>query len=282
MPSRFIAVSYHNGDPMQIHAGNSTDPYPVNVSGFPLANLDRVHETDPYYGDGNTDMGIEQLWKARCEVETPANIEVEGELDANGKLSVTSYTTFVEDVNEAPYRVAYMVTADKLTGSDQSWVQHSYFSGSTDYGPEMDQFTKGAEYQLLEYDDVIIANSDYLGEEGSLPATAKEAETTIHTYEFNTADMNSNLDKENPLNLVQNVRNLNVIALVINSSTGEIVNAAKAHVDATNGINSATTTNKYATVKDIYSIDGKRIDTMRKGINILKMSDGTVRKYVVK
>lgn len=33
---------------------------------------------------------------------------------------------------------------------------------------------------------------------------------------------------------------------------------------------------------EIYTIDGMKINTLQKGINIIKMSDGTTRKVVIK
>ena len=32
----------------------------------------------------------------------------------------------------------------------------------------------------------------------------------------------------------------------------------------------------------IFTIDGKRVDNIKKGMNIIRMSDGTTRKVVVK
>lgn len=38
--------------------------------------------------------------------------------------------------------------------------------------------------------------------------------------------------------------------------------------------------NKNARVTDIYTIGGKRIPALRHGVNIVRMSDGTVKKVV--
>ena len=40
--------------------------------------------------------------------------------------------------------------------------------------------------------------------------------------------------------------------------------------------------NSIAEPSDIYSLDGQRTEQLRKGVNIVKMSDGTVKKVVVK
>lgn len=49
----------------------------------------------------------------------------------------------------------------------------------------------------------------------------------------------------------------------------------------TSGINGVTT-NTAAATKSYFSLDGKRLAAPQKGINIVKMSDGTVRKVIVK
>lgn len=280
-PDRFIAVSYHNGDAMQIHAGSSTDPYPLPVSGFPYANFDRVHPTDPYFGDGNASMGVESLWKTLCDGDTPANIEVEAVLTANNSISATAKVTFVRDLAEVPYRVAYMVTADGLTGETSNWIQHSYFSGAAGYGPEMDQFTQGESSQKLDFDDVIIANTDYNGIVGSLPETVTEGKELTHSCEFALETMVSNYgDKEY---LVQDKNRLNVVALVVNTTTGEVVNAAKCRVSNPTGISVTENANRKVKSTDYFDLSGRKLSSApARGMYIKSVvySDGTksVRK----
>lgn len=275
-PDRFIAVSYHNSDIMEIHSGSSDNPYPVTVTGFPYANLDRVHGTDPYYGDSDENMGIEALWKARCEVNVPANIDVEASITDNGMVDATAKVTFVEDVAECPYRIAYMVTADGLTGTTSDWMQHSYFSGAEGLGPEMDQFTQGESSQLLVYDDVLIANSEYNGIENSLPASVKEGEESSNSYQFALSEMVSTSGEY----LVQDQNKLNVIALIVNPETGEIINAAKCRVQNNTSAITGITDNVSRNVEHIeyYDISGRKLSSLPgKGIYVktVKYTDGT-------
>ena len=48
------------------------------------------------------------------------------------------------------------------------------------------------------------------------------------------------------------------------------------------GIDATTAIATEAVPASYYSIDGKRLGEMSKGINIVKMSDGTVRKVIKK
>ena len=71
-------------------------------------------------------------------------------------------------------------------------------------------------------------------------------------------------------------------AMLINTETNEIVNADEKEIESsgTVGINNASSESE---VKEVarYSVDGARISAPVKGINIVKMSDGTTRKVMI-
>lgn len=59
------------------------------------------------------------------------------------------------------------------------------------------------------------------------------------------------------------------------------INAAEDFINATTGINEIGSTTD-AKVSEIYSVNGARKSQLTKGLNIVKMSDGTVKKVLVK
>ena len=59
------------------------------------------------------------------------------------------------------------------------------------------------------------------------------------------------------------------------------INAAEDFIKATTGINEIGST-KDAKVSEIYGVNGARKSQLTKGLNIVKMSDGTVKKVLVK
>lgn len=59
------------------------------------------------------------------------------------------------------------------------------------------------------------------------------------------------------------------------------INAAEDFINATTGINEIGST-KDAKVSEIYGVNGARKSQLTKGLNIVKMSDGTVKKVLVK
>ena len=56
----------------------------------------------------------------------------------------------------------------------------------------------------------------------------------------------------------------------------------KGYKGSVSGIENLTTGNGAQTVVGIYSLDGMKLNSLRKGINIIKMSDGSVKKVLVR
>ena len=68
----------------------------------------------------------------------------------------------------------------------------------------------------------------------------------------------------------------------INKLKATIADAKKAIEDITNGISNTSDNLKNAEITSIYSANGTRKAQLTKGINIVKMSNGTVKKILVK
>lgn len=133
------------------------------------------------------------------------------------------------------------------------------------------------------YDHVAIAaKSVNKGIEGSITAPLVAEQIQSHQVEFDlTNGIKSYTTKEE---LVQDKSKLKVVAMLINTQTGEIINADEKEIApyGSSGISGATTEAADATEIARYSIDGTMLSAPAKGINIIKMSDGTTRKVIVK
>lgn len=262
-PEDFVCASYHNRDAMQI-----TDAYPVEVTAFPTANLDRNHSTDAYTGDIAKDMGIEQTWFEECQEYSPVNVDVNADLSSEtGLVTVWADFEFCQDVTGTDYGIGYIITADGLHGTGGNWRQHNYYSRSYNNGASsgmyvegMDMFNNGPEYMFLEYDDVVIATSGEAGNTiaGVIPANCNEADLIHHSMTFDTAEMNSNYGKNE--NLVQDLTRLNAIAYVYDNATQQILNCAKCRiiVDGASAIDDVTHPSSAASVT--YNLFGQRIN----------------------
>lgn len=280
-PDDFIAISYHNSDPMEIMA---ISLYPNDVSGFPAGYLDRAYEADPYYGFTNSGFGIETAWKEVCEqIAAPADIDVTATLSDDAKyVNIDASTIFAADYTAADYKIEFVLLADSLQGTGNSWMQSNYYAGGslgTFSEPEFQQFMTGSAYVSgLKYNDVIIATSRLTNEDVALPSaiTAATYMDTSYTFDLSTAISTSGE------NLVQDVNNLRVVALLIDNATGAIANANKAKVINTTGIKGITTTSPADGNAEFYDVNGRRHSSAFKGLNIIKTANGKVIKVMRK
>ena len=283
-PEDFIGLAYHasqspyyNFDIME--ATNVV--FPSNVSSFPSCWLDRVGDyIDPYFGTGNEEMGIEQDWLARCEEPAPAAIEVEAALsDDLETVSVTSRTAFALSGVEG-FKVAYALLADGLTGEGNEWKQVNGYAGNQSAlpGDDWDMFFKGGSRVAVEFNDVVILAPDSRGVENSIPSDITVGEWNEHNYTFTLSEATS---YHYDVSLVQKLWKLRVVAMLVNAD-GEIVNAAKCNVSTPAGVNGVESSMDEPVEVARYSLDGRLLSEPERGVNIVKMSDGTARKVIVK
>lgn len=278
-PQNFIGISFHNDDAMEI-----TTSFDNNVKGFPDAWIDRYHETDPYIGDNTTNsFGIDKVYSALAKTIAPADISLSAKWTDENKtaVTVTSSVSFALDQSSNHWRVAYFLIADSLHGTTSRWQQHSYYTDGSMFADDslMTPFIKN-EYSYPYFSDVVIATSKSWasGEEGSITAPITGGIPQTFDYTFNLADaVNTNGES-----LVQDKKHIRVVAALIDTETGHVVNAAKIGISQpeTNGINNLDAANPLKVSLTYYSIDGKRLTAPQHGLNIVKTSDGKTFKII--
>lgn len=277
-PDDFIGLAYHGDDIMQ--SANVVEPQ--TISGYPNAFLDRIgSEIDPYFGTREDEMGIEQDWLDRCNQPALAAIEVEAEMTLDGQyVDAVSRTAFAMSGAEG-FTVAYALLADGLTGSGSSWRQSNYYSGyssSLDI-EEWDQFFNGGASVTVPFNDVVVVAPDSRGVAGSIPDGIKAGEWNEHEYRFTVADARS---LSHGISLIQDINKLRVVAMLLNAD-GEIVNAAKCKVTVPpSAVGNISDSIEEPVEVARYSIDGRLLTEPERGVNIVKMSDGTAHKEIVK
>lgn len=255
----FIALAYHNGDPMTI-----TNDYPVSVDGYPMACIDRAVLCDPYYGLGNENLGVLDVIDAQMTESIPANVAVTAEYNEDQTaVDIDASAYFFRSYTENPFRLAYVLTADGLLGSetDPDWYQsNAYYRYPATELPGGEDFCKpnGQSMMRVAFDDVVVAYSPYGGEEGSLPEAVKFDNTYSHNYSFNISDIKENNDSG--LDLIKNKDKVYVNVLLIDTATGRIVNAGKCHVTgASTGVSDITTGRTVESV-EYFDLSGRRIE----------------------
>ncbi len=286
-PDDFIALSYHNTgdkpDPMEVMNGYD---YPSAVSGFPAAWIDRTYQVDAYGGfDGNSKtLGIEDVWKATCDILAEANISVKGELNAdNTTASVKATVDFPLEIKNGRYGVEYVLVADGLTGTGTGWDQHNYFEKGKygkDYAePEFKQFIEGDSYVSgLKYDDVVLATTRLTGDNQYLPENIEEDKKYELSASFDLTKVRNTAGET----IIQDPAKLRVVALLIDYNDNSVVNAAKStyfgSTTAISNINADTD----AKAVGIYDLSGRQLSSMQRGVNIVKMADGRTSKIIIK
>lgn len=267
----FIAVAHHCDDELAIFEENAR---PNHAPGQPVAWLDRWRETDPYKGDNTTvAFGIDKVWQSVADSFTPAEIEVSWEWsdDTKETIKATSTVNFVKPFENADFRIAYMLVADGL--NKENWYQSNYYSGHIgEYPEEFDFLAESPQYIFnTVFDDVVILAEAPQGIKGSLPADIKADEPIQHTFLLPLADA-CNLSGEN---LVQDKSCLSVVAVVLDATTGKVLNTTKS-LKETDSVNSIIS-DAEPTGVILYDLTGRKVTTGYKGIiiQVTTFSDGT-------
>lgn len=267
----FIAVAYHNGDPMAVIRN-----YPNSVPGLPYAFINRSAGVDPgEIYDGWYDY---RDWVPAGDLD----VTVEWTDESHTAIKATATARFPEDHTGADYRLSYILVADGLTNA--RWQQANYYSGHPSYKSQMpgelgDLFINGEDpVKGLTFNDVAVAVTDYKGEAGSIPAEITAGQEYSHSHEFSLAAVNL---------AVKGVpEKMRVVAVLTEGATGKYVNCnSSAWMNGepfapVSGVeNVITDADAFEVAR--YTLDGRCISAPVPGVNIVRYSDGTVRKVMV-
>ena len=276
---RFIGIGlhqYNSGDAMYI---NKNSYAKVSFQGAPSCRIDRKSEIDPYYGSSNS---ILDDFAAEMAIPAYAKVSVSGTADY--ELTTVAAKAEVEALfNNSEYTLEFVVVADNLKGTGSSWNQTNYYYqySQRELPEDLAMFGNGGKYGTSTisgwaFNDVALCSS-YVSSVNMAPAlgtlAAGEKKETEYTLTMPTkATLVSALQRDQ----------LYVIALVVDKNK-QIVNAAKAKIEVSTEPSAISTIDTTATETEVYyTLDGKRLDAPQKGMNIVRMSDGTTKKIVVK
>ena len=271
-----------------IHQYNDTDPMycqnyaKINFGGAPTCKIDRNETIDPFYGS-EEDICVD-FKEALAHIAT-VGVSVTGKLNADN-TAVTATAT-IEPLVSGTYEIAYALIGDGLTGTASVWKQmnsyYQYVAANVDNDPYLSLFCKGGKYSstkvTLVYDDVMLASSYNLenANEAKIdPLQEGKVVTNTYTLTLPTKPvLKEAIEKAGYTKLA-------VIAMIIRKD-GKIENAAKFYLSTDPAGVEGISENK-SELKEVarYTIDGRRISTPQRGLNIVKMSDGSTVKVLVK
>jgi len=220
--SKFIGIAVHNADPMTISNYDSgTATYHPDFTGYPHGAVDRVIGGDPSSSSFNT-MNTERASAiVPCEVKNiVASIN-----NTTGKISVSADAEFYGNLT-GDYRMSCVIIEDDVIGTGAGWSQTNYYDSGN--GPLVDPVSNFnwvgagdpvAPIDFGGYDHVArsLSNDDILGDAGSLTANP-----TIGVQSYSFADVNSSV--------IIDGRKAHAVVMIIDASTGEILNAGKSSI----------------------------------------------------
>lgn len=187
------------------------------------------------------------------------------EVSSNDKRTATDFT-IVEDSTKNSYKLTkykkitlngpqtayFSVSGDRYVASLEPSIDNDWYIISAN---QKDVYT---EYTFLFTEAASLLKNEKLNDQESVLGAIKTAlqETAKGTFDTSNAD--------------------------INTLKTTIAAAKKAIEDITNGITNTSDNLKNAEITSIYSANGTRKAQLTKGINIVKMSNGAVKKILVK
>lgn len=269
-PESFIGIAvhqYNNNDPMYCNRYGG-----LGLSAAPSCKIDRKTQADPYYGTDNT--GIHRAVEYYSSIAPAVDVTVTGVFNADqSKVTCDANVEWLTDTGK--YTIAYVLTADGLTGKG-AWLQQNYYAsngaGMNTVLPDMPEFaeflaggSKGKAAVELVYNDVLIGSSwSSSGTNG-----AKALGATRHT----AGDMVANnytcaISVGDVCQKVLDYDNIYVTALVLDSD-GQIANAARAKVSTLEGIDTVLAPATAAPATGIYDLSGRALTAPAKGISIV-------------
>lgn len=266
-PSQFVGVAVHCFDGNGPLAPSDYADFVKGLinGGFPGSTVMRQNSTSPAADN------LEAILKNLNKLPNTMHIDVESKLSTSGNsVDVTAMVTPLLKKQGARYKLGFILTEDNVTGYSQA---NSFAGGS--YGEMGGWENKSSSvYEPLQH--VARATYGHEGIEGSMPE-----ELTLNKV------INYSVSIPVPSS-VQNKSNLNAVAVLIDSLTGYVVNAAEAHVGANSADCIETTENAASPVVRIqngnlvvdgyngnvkvYTLDGTQVapTSLSHGIYVVK------------
>lgn len=264
----FVVASYHSGsgdvaDPMEV-----TQDFPVYVSGFPSASLNRSYTCDPYDGtETYADLPVPVVGdiEALNKVPTAWAVNVSHEWESADVLTAKAEVTNVTGFKDGNYKIAYLLVADGLTGTTARWYQTNYYYSNVAnpaYVDELKAFFRGGEYGKskvrLTYNDVVVSAEGIYGIEGSIPSSLGVDEKVEHTLSFDLKDIPSSMDVD--------PNKLRVIAAVVDAR-GNVLNCSKDEVNDHGSVGVSGIGDENAPV-EYFNLNGMKIARPTEGVFI--------------
>ena len=265
-----VQIAAHSGDVMEISAYSSI--LNMFADGFPSSITDRQILADPSFS--SLKSVLNEAFK-RIPLGS-INVSAYWETSEQKKVVFNTSSQFSYNDDNGKYGIAFVLVEDGLTGTGSNWAQSNYYSGMSTQqaGTDMQWWCKqGSSVTGFEYNHVAVAGwSVQNGVSGSVSSKITAGEVQNYTY---TGSIATNT-------LIQDKSKLRAVALLIDRTNGWIINAAQCAIeDDATGVKTIDD-GQWTIDNGAYDLSGRKVQTFQKGINIIRMNDGSVKKILVK
>lgn len=265
---QFVFIATHCQDVM---ATKDYDPIINNVSTIPTSFLNRQYVVYPsaFFLKNSIQRELNRIVPAKLSLKAEWN----GASVTATDITLDATATFCYDDSNADYGIAYVLLADSLKGSGTAWEQANNYSGESGYGEDMNFWYSAPEKVSGRiYNNVAIAAKDiFEGAKILDDGTISNGQTVSHSTKMSIAGNK----------LVQDKKNITAVALLIDRSNNQIVNAAKVAIaDSGVGIEETMANAIDANTVGNYDLSGRKLNKVQKGLNIIRMANGKSKKVI--
>lgn len=265
--NKAVLIAVHEGDPMK------TDDYIPVISAYSPAYPSGVINRSTYTGIGLSTV-VDYINNTIDKI-TPASIEANASWanEEQTAIRIDTQTTFQLNIT-GNYAIAYILIADGLTGTDVTWAQSNFYSGETSSEPDLQYWcNQPSRVSDVIYDHVAVAAWEPMY--GVAGTVDKDITAGISQTNSFWADISNNT-------IIQDKSKLKVATLLLNSDTGEFINAALTTIHAYDPTGIEDNYISSPQIIDRFGVDGQKRSSLHRGINIIRMSDGTTKKIFKK
>lgn len=222
-PNEFIDIAVHIGNDKMAVEGYSEIISQKSGGVAPYCIFNRMNDLigDPF------DDAENLLLKAK-EIGAIGKIECKAAISPDNKIDFTATAEFGTEINDDTYRLSAIIVEDKMTG----YKQANYYSGGSiemNGYEDLDDPIPAGEYTFSNVARAVYPSFD--GDNEAFPeGTPRHTPIEIkRTYEIPDG--------------IQNIKNVKIVAVITNSLTGEIVNAAQSELSGELSVENITTGN---------------------------------------
>lgn len=224
----FIGIAVHDGDAMQVSSYDGFINYFNAAGSYPGGIMDRTHSITP---DKAT---LETYFKYQRQIPSTANVTLKATFsdDEPTIIKIDTETEFSLTESGASYTLAFVITENNVG----PYSQTNYYAGGS--SGNMDGWEKLGSKVSTYYNEVARDIFNWNGFSGSLPTTIEKGEIYNFSTEISTANVFS-------------INDCHVVAMVINTKTNRIENAAQVSMAGSSSTIDAVSDNA-----EIYAVDG--------------------------